>query len=396
MKILIKFPTRGRFSKAVDVLTKYVTMADNMDNIKIVVSVDDDDTTVDINAFKSIHDNIDVFVGKRCTKIEAINRNIPDPSTFDILLLTSDDMIPVVNGYDKIIRDSMEQFYPDTDGVLFFNDGFTSNKLNTLVICGSEYYKRFDYIYYPEYKSFYCDNEFTDEAYRLNRQTYMDYTIIKHEHPYNIGLQYDELYTYNEQFMNVDHQLYYSRWKPSLDISIMICTIPTRNHFLETLLNDIYVHLSKTKLKYQILLNTKTDVSIGTKRNELLTNARGKYSAFIDDDDKITSSYFSVVEDAIKSGEDYDSIALNGRYYVNNVYIGNFYHSIQYPNWVDNVDSFYRPPNHVNPIKTSIARRIKFPDISHCEDRIYSHNIKDMIKTEYKHDLIQYLYYKRK
>ena len=367
-----------------------------MDNIKIVVSVDDDDTTVDIDAFKLIHDNIDIFVGKRYTKVEAINRDIPDPSTFDILLLASDDMIPIVNGYDTIIRDSMEQFYPDTDGVLFFNDGFTGNKLNTLVICGAKYYKRFNYIYYPEYKSFYCDNEFTDEAYRLKCQTYIDHTIIKHEHPHYLGLKYDELYIHNEQFMNVDGELYYSRWKPSLDISIMICTIPSRSRFLETLLNDIDVQLSKTNLKYQIMINNSTYTSIGAKRNELLSHARGKYSAFIDDDDKITSSYFSVIEDAIKSGEDYDCIALNGRYYENNVYIGNFFHSVKYPTWIDTVDGFYRPPNHINPIKTSISRRIKFPNISHCEDRIYSHSVKDLVKTEYKHDLVQYLYYKRK
>lgn len=99
------------------------------------------------------------------------------------MLLASDDMIPIIPKFDRIIKEKMYNLYPDTDGVLWFNDGYQNNKLNTLCIIGKKYYDRFSYIYYPKYKSVWCDNEFMDVANLLGKQTYIDEVIIRHEHP---------------------------------------------------------------------------------------------------------------------------------------------------------------------------------------------------------------------
>ena len=40
--------------------------------------------------------------------------------TWDILLLASDDMIPVCDGYDQIIRDDMFTYHRNGDGVLWY------------------------------------------------------------------------------------------------------------------------------------------------------------------------------------------------------------------------------------------------------------------------------------
>jgi hypothetical protein len=205
-RILIKFPTRQRHKKAHDVLKTYIEMANSIKDIQIILSVDDDDSPEKYIAF---HPCIKIISGRPMGKIAAINRDIPDPSSFDILLLASDDMIPIEKGYDDIIRLKMYQNFPDKDGVLWFNDGYTGYKLNTLVICGSKYYERFGYIYYPEYKSLFCDNEFMDEANKLGRQIYIDQVIIKHEHPANNNmLKSDKLYTNNEIFWNYDENIY--------------------------------------------------------------------------------------------------------------------------------------------------------------------------------------------
>lgn len=211
MEILIKYPTRERPQKSLETLQKYIDLASDMSKIKIIVSIDEDDKTLNESMFK-IHSCIQVCVGKSDSKISAINRDIPDPSTFDILLLASDDMIPIVYGYDQIIRDKMNKHFPDKDGVLFFNDGYMKNRLNTLVICGSAYYKRFGYIYYPQYKSFFCDNEFTYVANKLQRQIYFDEVIIKHEHPINTELcANDELYEKNSKYYSTDKILFNTR-----------------------------------------------------------------------------------------------------------------------------------------------------------------------------------------
>ena len=59
-------------------------------------------------------------------------------------------MVPLVNGYDTVIKEKMTLHYADTDGVLWFNDGHQEKKLNTLCILGKKYYDRFGYIYHPD------------------------------------------------------------------------------------------------------------------------------------------------------------------------------------------------------------------------------------------------------
>ena len=113
--------------------------------------------------------NVTVVFGDSKTKIEACNADIKDVD-FDIVLLASDDMVPQVRGYDTIIKEAMEDYFPNTDGVLWFNDGYQSRAMNTLCILGKKYYDRFGYIYHPDYISLWCDNEFTVVANMLGRQ----------------------------------------------------------------------------------------------------------------------------------------------------------------------------------------------------------------------------------
>jgi hypothetical protein len=208
-RILIKFPTRSRHEKAIDVINKYISFATDPDHIQIIVTIDQDDQP---EKYIFTDPRIVVKIGVSNSKIHAINRDMPHHSTFDILLLASDDMIPIVRGYDDIIRTRMRENFPDGDGVLWFNDGFRQNRINTLVICGSKYYQRFGYIYYPEYKSLWCDNDFTDVANKLKRQVYFDIVIIKHEHPANnLDVKSDKLYEYNNRYFSIDKQLYMMR-----------------------------------------------------------------------------------------------------------------------------------------------------------------------------------------
>jgi hypothetical protein len=200
MKLRIKFPTRGRSEKFFNVLDKYINYLHDKENYEIIVSCDIDDedmnTTENINKLKE-YKNLKYFFGNNKSKIEAINANME--GDFDIMLLASDDMIPQIEGYDEIIRMNMKLHYPDTDGVLWFFDGYRKD-LNTLCILGKKYYDRFGYIYNREYRSFWCDNEFTIVANILNKQTYFDLCIIKHNHPDIFGREYDETYKKNNLF----------------------------------------------------------------------------------------------------------------------------------------------------------------------------------------------------
>jgi len=186
MKLLIKFPTRGRKEKFFEVLNKYYEYLENLDNTKFLITCDNDDLTMNNDEVKKLfntYKNLEVIYGVSKTKVDAVNRDMDKSGEYDIILLASDDMIPQIHGYDNIVREKMKEYYPDTDGVLWFSDGYQKNKLNTLCILGKKYYERFDYIYQPNYKSCWCDNEFMEVSKILNKCTYFDTIIIKHEHP---------------------------------------------------------------------------------------------------------------------------------------------------------------------------------------------------------------------
>ena len=403
MRLLLKFPTKSRPSQALAVLAKYVALATRKDLLTIIVSLDADDepSCRAIPQWRALHPTLTVHVGPPGQgKIAAVNRNMPDPSTFDILLLGSDDMVPLVSGYDDIIREAMQTHFPDRDGVLHFNDGLQGPRLNTLVICGAPYYARFNYIYAPVYKSLYCDNEFMNEAIRLNKHVYQDQCIIKHEHPCgNPAVENDALYRVNDAFTHQDQQTYLRRKPvPAFDLSILICTMPVRAITFAALLAQIQAELLKfPAFKVEVLFDDTFPLAVGTKRNVLLARAQGKYCAFIDDDDEITKYYFSVLHTAlvVQRAQNYDAVALNGRYYFNKQYVKPFIHSNKYQTYSEDARAFYRFPNHFNAIKTDIARRIWFPSISFSEDTEFATKLKQsqLIKREYTHNFVQYHYY---
>ncbi len=212
MKLVIKFPSRNRPEKFLKALDKYYRFLSDK-STEIICSFDNDDETMKqehiLNAINQ-YQNVKIFWGDNKSKIEAVNANL-QTIEFDILLLASDDMLPTINGFDEIIKDKMLKHYPDTDGVLWFNDGYQGNKLNTLSILGKKYYDRFGYIYYPEYKSVWCDNEFMNVANILGKQTYFDEVIIRHEHPdWGYGNR-DMVHHLNNVNGNHDENLYNQR-----------------------------------------------------------------------------------------------------------------------------------------------------------------------------------------
>ena len=185
MKLLIKFPSRGRPGKFMRVFNMYRNMLSEKRDVSFLLSFDEDDATMNNfgmkNWFKSLGKNVHVHFGHSKTKIEACNADLDKAPDFDIILLASDDMIPVQDGYDDIICSDMERHFPDTDGVLWYNDGLVGDALNTLSIMGKKYFDRFGYIYHPDYESVYCDNEFMESSRMLGKCEYIDKVIIKHE-----------------------------------------------------------------------------------------------------------------------------------------------------------------------------------------------------------------------
>ena len=400
MRILLKCPTRSRPHKVLATLRKYVQLAQNRDQIGIAVSCDEDDTSMNQqsvrNELETILNNVawhKVFYSRNTSKIEACNANMNEITyPWDIVVLVSDDMIPQVTCWDGVIRNHMAAYFPNTDGILWFNDGCQGEKLNTLCVYGRKMFdETLKYMYEPEYKSFYCDTELTDRCNAggdlASRCHYVPYCIIRHEHP---GTGYaqnmDQLYATNQRFWSQDLRTYIRRKKYAYDWSILIPTIPGREDGLRRLIDSIHEKIARIypELRYEIRVEfDNREASVGKKRQKLLQAAKGKYLSFIDDDDEITDEYIEDLRATVQGN--YHVMRLRG-----NIHPYTFTHSID--NRLDmpmaRGEVFLRPPNHLTPMLSDVAKLFHFKDATRGEDLEWTIRLAQsgFLLNEYKSD----------
>lgn len=178
----------------------------------IGLTIDDDDpTTLNSSQLcKALQsDQIKVNAGRSTSKVHAINRGMAGWSG-DIVVNMSDDMRFIKQGFDW---DIIQAFQGDLDQFIHFPDGHINKALPTMSIMGRSYYERFNYIYHPDYKSLWCDNEAMDVAQQLGRYKYIDLQIFSHEHPAWTGEPADALLMHTESFFEVDQETYRRRSK---------------------------------------------------------------------------------------------------------------------------------------------------------------------------------------
>ena len=163
----------------------------------------------DMKMFMRSFSHLEYKFGNHESKIAAINADM-DNEEFDILFLVSDDMLPIVPSFDDIIAKAMVENFPEMDGALHYNDDCCGkDRTITLSIMGKKLYDHFGYIYHPDYKSFFCDNEFTDEVRRLEKVVYFPEVIVKHDYKGWGGA--DDTYKRNSKLGRPDEATYNRR-----------------------------------------------------------------------------------------------------------------------------------------------------------------------------------------
>lgn len=221
-KILFKYASRSRNFKFFSGLENIINNLGDINNFCILVSLDVDDTTMNnpetINKLtefvKKYPEKIIIKYGYSKSKIDAINRDvneIKEKFNFDILVNFSDDMEFIQHSFDEVIRNKFYVHYQDTDGNIYFNDGFVGDRISTMSIIGRKYYDKFNYIYHPSYHSLWCDNEYTELAKMNEKIIYFHENIYKHNHPANVGGFIDEQLVKTESFAEIDRQNYEKR-----------------------------------------------------------------------------------------------------------------------------------------------------------------------------------------
>ena len=172
--------------------------------------------------------------------------------------------------------------------------------------------------------------------------------------------------------------------KSEILLSVGILTINGREHFFNRLLSKIK-EILPTELSSQVEIIVNRDNkerSVGTKRNQIINSARGKYICFIDDDDLVSDNYFTQIITELK--KNVDCVGFTGNYYVGGSLIMEFNHANKNGGNFRLNNIQYRPINHLNPIRTTIAKQIMFPEVNLGEDSDYSDKLfnSNLIKTE--------------
>lgn len=170
-----------------------------------------------------------------------------------------------------------------------------------------------------------------------------------------------------------------------IKLSILIPTIKRHAAYLNRLQSELNWQMIPFEGQVEILIDDHETDSIGTKRNRLLGRAAGKYLCFFDSDDTPSPKYISLLMQAVES--DCDCASLKGMYSSDCKEVGIFEHSIKYKKWetVNGEIKFLRYPNHLNLLRSSIAKRFKFPETSFGEDHIWSTAVhkSGLLKTEH-------------
>ena len=445
MRFLVQFPTRGRPEQAAKCYRVWLERLSGKHEVSFRFQTDRDDPTVNQTAtaimevdtaFRACRKACDVhgWGGSPRTKVQAINSLMPAViRDFDIIILASDDMWPEVMGFDEIIAREMELNFPDLDGVLHFNDGYRGAALNTLPIVGRNYYNQFGYLYHPSYRQSFCDNEMQEVSKSLGKAKYFEQVLILHVHPFNdSSIPEDETYIKANQKSDAEYDrrnrgfryimagggynpyairsysppgvrvntpdpISISHFPISVikDImalrnedeqpvlSVLIATSELRHHQFRNLLFELARQrmLLGDPSEVEILTFQESgEMSLGMKRNKLVKASQGKYICFIDDDDWVEPDYlWSLVK---ATAEDADCIVFNGVKYIE----GAVHQKIVFDmNWEGNREEHslrLRTPNHLTPIRRSIAVQVPFPSVCPGEDIKYAGGVYPLIKSQ--------------
>lgn len=167
-------------------------------------------------------------------------------------------------------------------------------------------------------------------------------------------------------------------------LTILIATLPER----EKMFNDLRLALSlQIETKYrkavEIISDSRTDLTIGEKRQELLMYAEGDYVVFIDDDDEIADDYIESIITAIeKSDSKADCIGFRGKITTDGSDERKWSISIAHKTWHERDNMYFRTPNHISPIKRELALKCGFNGMSYAEDHDFSMRVFPYLKRE--------------
>lgn len=358
----------------------------------------DEDALKNVQAKLAAYSNLTLIPTKDLAKVESLNSGIKDKiNAYDLVLVATIDIEPAVPNFDKVLVDAVSKSFPDLDGVLN-NVSIGRESINFAPVIGKKYYQRFGYAYNPVYTTSGCERELTCVSRILGKEEVIATPILKFsDQPSRMRVSFaDEKLFHKRRQSGFDIDDQTLRTLYPKDWSILICTLDEREKPFTHIYNKLQKQIKDNKLEDKVeivVFRDNRENTVGFKRNSLLKKSRGLYVNFIDDDDDLHDDYVAMIYEKLKNRP--DDVSLVGIITFNDENPTKFIHSVKYKSYFQADGIYYRPPNHINTIKRSIAAQFLFPTISYGEDTDWAMRIaKTGLLTKEEEISTPYYFYK--
>lgn len=176
MKFSLIHPSRQRPNKSFNAIQKWCEFGQEKD-FEVIVSLDESDPL--LNTYKELYSRnkyVNLIVNPNRSAVDAIN-NAAKVAKGEVFIVVSDDTDTILR-WDAVLRGVIGS---RKDFVLKVHDGI-QDWLCTMPIMDREYYNRFGYIYYPEFRHMFCDTLLTHQADALKRMIWRNDIKFDHLH----------------------------------------------------------------------------------------------------------------------------------------------------------------------------------------------------------------------
>ena len=155
--------------------------------------------------------------------------------------------------------------------------------------------------------------------------------------------------------------------------SILIPTLTDRrDEYLDPLMKHLSDQIEDFDEVEIVTAEDQGQSPTGVKRNDLIRISSGKFVAFVDDDDWVSDTYVPDILTAIKQHEDLHCIGFFGETYFQGELGGIFIHSLMCGAWTERPGWYFRPPNHLNPIRRDLIKDIRYKPVTISEDHFWT------------------------
>lgn len=180
--------------------------------------------------------------------------------------------------------------------------------------------------------------------------------------------------------------------------SILIPSLKSREKTMHNLIGHLLSQEGVDDVEILVYVD-EGEITIGQKRNELLLEAKGKFSAFVDDDDWVSDLYVTRIVGAIKQNDarspyhirdsverTLDCIGFMATVSFAGEYAGLMMCSTRCGDWTEEPGLYLRPPCHLNPLPTERIKLMRFRELDSSEDHFWCMGIRalSLIRKEYE------------